>query len=53
MLPKRGGGEVLWPLRFALTGREKSPDPFTVASTIGKEATLRRILAAITALESS
>ncbi len=38
-----GRGSVLWPLRFALSGRAKSPDPFTIASLIGREATLRRI----------
>ena len=42
-----GRGKVLWPLRYALTGREKSPDPFTVASIIGKEAAERRIDAAL------
>lgn len=40
---EKGRGAVLWPLRVALTGREKSPDPFTVASIIGKEETLRRV----------
>ena len=45
-----GRGKVLWPLRYALTGREKSPDPFTVASIIGKEAALRRIDAALQTL---
>lgn len=38
-----GRGEVLWPTRVALTGLERSPDPFTVAYIIGKEATLRRL----------
>ncbi|HBH71276.1 MAG: glutamyl-tRNA synthetase [Parcubacteria group bacterium GW2011_GWC1_42_11] len=38
-----GRGSVLWPMRFALSGREKSPDPFTLASILGKEATIRRI----------
>jgi glutamyl/glutaminyl-tRNA synthetase len=38
-----GRGAVLWPLRYALTGCEKSPDPFVVASIIGKDAVLRRI----------
>ena len=45
-----GRGNVLWPLRFALTGREKSPDPFTVASIIGKGAVMRRIDSALIAL---
>jgi len=41
-----GRGEVLWPLRVALTGRERSPDPFTCAWVIGQEETLERIKAA-------
>jgi glutamyl-tRNA synthetase len=40
---EKGRGAVLWPLRVALTGREKSPDPFTVAGIIGKTETLNRI----------
>jgi len=47
---KEGRGAVLWPLRVGLSGREKSPDPFVIASLIGKETTLRRIKAAIAAL---
>ncbi len=42
-----GRGAVLWPLRYALTGLERSPDPFVVASIIGKETVLRRISAAL------
>ena len=38
-----GKGNVLWPLRYALTGKEKSPDPFTVAAILGKDETLKRI----------
>lgn len=38
-----GKGELLWPLRVALTGLERSPDPFTAAFIIGKESTLNRI----------
>ena len=45
-----GRGNVLWPLRYALTGREKSPDPFLVAAIIGKEVLLRRIDWALKAL---
>ena len=36
-------GEVLWPLRVALTGKEKSPSPFECAYILGKEKTLLRI----------
>lgn len=38
-----GKGQLLWPLRVALTGMERSPDPFTVAYILGKEETLARI----------
>lgn len=39
----KGRGEVLWPFRAALTGREKSADPFTVAALLGKIETLARL----------
>lgn len=38
-----GRGELLWPLRVCLTGREKSPDPFTCAFILGQSETLQRI----------
>ncbi len=38
-----GRGAVLWPLRYALSGKDKSPDPFTLAGVLGKEETLSRI----------
>jgi glutamyl-tRNA synthetase len=38
-----GKGEVLWPLRTALSGRPQSPDPFTLAYVLGREETLVRI----------
>lgn len=41
-----GRGKVLWPMRFALSGRAKSPDPFTIAAALGKEETLARLKAA-------
>ena len=44
---KEGRGSVLWPLRVALSGRSESPDPFTLASVIGKVATIRRLKKAI------
>lgn len=40
-LPKRG--PALHPLRYCLSGREKSPDPFTISAFIGKTETLNRI----------
>ena len=42
-----GKGNVLWPLRVALTGQEKSPDPFVSAYILGKEEALTRISAAV------
>jgi len=42
-----GKGNVLWPLRYALTGQEKSPDPFTVAGILGKDETEKRITTAV------
>ncbi len=45
-----GRGEVLWPLRVALTGLERSPDPFSAAHILGKEETMARILAAANTL---
>ena len=38
-----GKGNVLWPVRVALSGREKSPDPFEIASILGKQKTLARL----------
>ncbi len=38
-----GKGEVLWPLRAALSGQKYSPDPFTLAYVLGREKTLARI----------
>lgn len=49
---EKGRGAVLWPIRYALSGREKSPDPFVIAGIIGKEDTLTRIKAAKELLES-
>ena len=45
-----GNAETLWPLRVALTGREKSPGPFDAAELLGKERTLVRVDNAISSL---
>lgn len=45
-----GKGEVLWPLRVALTGRAQSPDPFTCLYTLGKGESQERIEAVISFL---
>jgi len=44
---KIGTGELLWPLRVALTGEAASPGPFEVAEVLGKEEVLARIKTAI------
>lgn len=46
-----GAGNVLWPTRYALSGRDKSPDPFTLASILGKTTTLERLAHAIKMLQ--
>lgn len=49
---KKGGrGAVLWPLRYALSGQERSPDPFTIISILGMEETISRLRNAIAILE--
>lgn len=40
-------GRLLWPLRVALTGLEKSPSPFEVLEILGKQESLKRVEAAI------
>jgi glutamyl-tRNA synthetase len=44
---EHGRGDVLWPLRYALSGRDKSPDPFTLAAVLGQAETARRIQSAL------
>lgn len=44
---EEGRGAVLWPVRFALTGKEKSPDPFVVADILGKNESITRIKNAV------
>ncbi len=47
-----GKGNVLWPMRVALSGKDKSPDPFTLAGVLGRDETLQRIHSAIEILQS-
>lgn len=44
-LGKKAGdrGLVYWPLRVALSGKDKSPDPVDIAFVLGKDTVLRRI----------
>lgn len=45
-------GELLWPLRVALTGERQSPDVFEVAAALGRTESLKRITRAIAVLNS-
>lgn len=47
-----GKGEILWPLRYALSGEDKSPDPETLLNILGLETSLERIKNALLSLES-
>ncbi len=42
-----GKGQVLWPIRIALSGKDKSPDPFVLAELLGKDVTINRIKKAL------
>jgi glutamyl/glutaminyl-tRNA synthetase len=44
---EKGRGNVLWPFRYALSGKERSPDPFVLADILGKKETIDRIDKAI------
>lgn len=48
-----GKGEVLWPLRVSLSGKERSPDPFTIISIIGSGEAYKRIQSACDTILSS
>ncbi len=44
---KHGTGELLWPLRVALSGQKASPGPFEIMEVLDKEKSLQRIEEAI------
>lgn len=46
-----GRGEVLWPFRYALSGKDKSPDPFSIAEVVGKKETIKRLQFAVKLLD--
>ena len=48
---KEGKSLILWPLRVALSGKDKSPGPWIIAQAIGKRQTMRRIQKACVLLE--
>ncbi len=45
-----GRGQVLWPTRVALSGKEKSPDPFTLIAQLGRDEAIARIDEALATL---
>ncbi len=49
-LDPKDRGATLHPMRFALSGLDKSPDPFILADILGKSETLERLSIAITML---
>jgi glutamyl-tRNA synthetase len=49
---EKGRGSVLWPFRYALSGKEKSPDPFILAGILGKEESVLRLKASIELLRN-
>ena len=40
---EKGRGNVLWPMRYALSAQDRSPDPFIMSSILGKEEVLKRL----------
>jgi len=38
-----GIGDTLWPMRVALSGKDRSPGPFEIAEVLGKDIVLKRI----------
>ena len=42
-----GNGDVLWPMRVALSGLKNSPGPFEIAAVLGKDTTLARLTEAV------
>ncbi|ETB63749.1 TPA: glutamate--tRNA ligase [Candidatus Nomurabacteria bacterium] len=49
---KENRGQVLHPVRYALSGLSKSPDPFIISFILGKEETLERLKSATLKLEN-
>ncbi len=43
----KGRAAVLWPLRYALSGQERSPDPFTLIAILGVAESVARIETAL------
>ena len=48
---REGRGDVLWPVRYALTGLDVSPDPFILLDILGKGKSLKRLENAVMILK--
>lgn len=49
---QNGKGDVLWPFRYALSGKDKSIDPFTLSFILGKKETIKRLQNAINNIQT-
>ncbi len=49
---QHGKGDVFWPLRVAVSGKEASPPPVAIIAALGKHETLLRLEAAIAKLQA-
>jgi glutamyl-tRNA synthetase len=47
---KGGRGAMLWPLRYALSGKDRSPDPFTLIAVLGTHESISRVETALAIL---
>ncbi|MEK7646924.1 MAG: glutamate--tRNA ligase [Patescibacteria group bacterium] len=47
---KEGRGDVLWPFRVSLCGKQYSPGPFEIAAVLGKSEVLTRVKSAMALL---
>lgn len=47
---EKGKGDILWPLRYSLSGKEKSPDPKTLISILGIKESISRVESALNEL---
>lgn len=47
-----GNGDTLWPIRVALSGKQKSPSPFELLFVLGTEESVMRIQRAIEAINA-
>ncbi|MFA6215120.1 MAG: glutamate--tRNA ligase [Patescibacteria group bacterium] len=47
-----GVGDLLWPMRVALSGRKASPGPFAIAAILGREKSIARLKKAINLLQN-